>query len=180
MIRDFVSECEIMLQPLDVISVNLWHILISLLNLVILFLVVKKFLFKPVKELFARRQAELDLQYASAAEAEAKAKADEEQWAEKLQGAGEKADAIIEDATAIAKRRAETILADANERADGILRRAEEEAALERKKATDGIKREIVSVSTALCEKMLEREVSLEDHRALIDSLIESVGDGDA
>ena len=50
-----------MLQPLDVISVNLWHILISLLNLVILFLVVKKFLFKPVKELFARRQAELDL-----------------------------------------------------------------------------------------------------------------------
>ena len=35
------------MQSLEVISVNLWQILISLLNLLILFLLFKKFLFKP-------------------------------------------------------------------------------------------------------------------------------------
>ena len=47
------------MQSLDVISINIWHILISLCNLILLFLVVKKFLFKPVKNLLASRQAEL-------------------------------------------------------------------------------------------------------------------------
>ena len=53
------------------------------------------------------------------------------------------------------------------------------EAKLERKKATEGIKREIVDVSSAIAEKMLEREVNENDHRALIDSFIEKIGDGD-
>lgn len=167
-----------MIQPLDVISVNLWHILISLANLIILFLVVKRFLFKPVKELFARRQAELDDQYAAAAKAEEKANADKAAWEETLRGANEKADTIISDATAIAERRASEILSDATEKAEGIVKRAEEDAVLERKKATEGIKREIVEVSTALAEKMLEREVSPDDHRDLIDSFIDSIGDG--
>ena len=39
------------MQTLDVISVNLWQILASLLNLLILFLIVKHFLYKPVKTL---------------------------------------------------------------------------------------------------------------------------------
>ena len=35
-----------MVQSLDIISVNIWQILISLINLLILFLMLKKFLFK--------------------------------------------------------------------------------------------------------------------------------------
>ena len=54
---------------------------------------------------------------------------------------------------------------------------AETEADLERKKAADGIKREIVEVSGALTEKMLEREINTDDHRALIDSFIEEIGE---
>ena len=38
------------MQSLDVISVNIWHILISLANLAILFFVVKRFLFAPVSK----------------------------------------------------------------------------------------------------------------------------------
>ena len=43
------------MQTLDIISVNIWQIIISLSNLVILFLLVKKFLFKPVKSMIAKR-----------------------------------------------------------------------------------------------------------------------------
>ena len=43
---------------LSVIYVNMWDILCSLLNLLILILLFKKFLFKPVKEMIAKRQSE--------------------------------------------------------------------------------------------------------------------------
>ena len=78
---------EYAMQSLDVISINLWQILISLINLFLIFLVVKKFLFKPVKKIFATRQEELDQQYASAEEAERKALADKDAWEQKMKGA---------------------------------------------------------------------------------------------
>lgn len=166
------------MQSLDVISINLWHILISLLNLVILFLLVKKFLFKPVKKMFAERQEALDKQYAAADEAERQANANRENWEKKLLSAENEADSIIKNAADTAKFRAEQIVEDAKAKADGIVQRAEAEAVLTRKNAAESIKREIVDVSAAIAEKMLEREVSAEDHRSLIDSFIDEIGDG--
>ena len=37
-----------MVQSLDIISVNIWQILISLANLLIIYRILSKFLFKPV------------------------------------------------------------------------------------------------------------------------------------
>ena len=51
------------MQTLEVISVNIWLILISLINLYLLFLILKIFLFKPVKKVLDSRQAELDAQF---------------------------------------------------------------------------------------------------------------------
>lgn len=166
------------MQNLDVISVNLWQILISLVNLILLFLIVKKFLFKPVKKVLAERQAEIDGRYDSASEAQSKADESRKLWEEKLSGANAEADAIINKATEQAKFRGEAIVADAESKADGIIRTAQNEADLERRKAVDSIKREIVDVSGAIAEKMLEREINTDDHRALIDSFIENIGDG--
>ena len=165
------------MQTLDVISVNLWQILISLINLFLLFLILKKFLFKPVKKVLEQRQKELDEQYAAAENAELQANEDRKAWEEKLSAADAQADAILQSATDNAKYRGDKMIAEAKERADGIIRTAQNEAELERKKAADGIKREIVEVSGVLTEKMLEREINAEDHRVLIDSFIEKIGD---
>ena len=89
----------------------------------------------------------------------------------------EEADAILRNAQAAADRRGDAIVSEAKQKADGIVRRAEEDAALERRKAAEEIKKEIVDVSSALAEKMLEREIRSEDHRALIDSFINEVGE---
>ena len=166
------------MQTLDVISVNLWQILASLGNLCLLFWIIKRFLYKPVKNILAKRQSELDEQYATAAEAEAEAKASRTAWEEKLAGANAEADAILKKATETAAYRGEQIVAGAKEQADSIIRIAKTEAELEVKKAAEGVKREIVDLSGALTEKMLEREIKTEDHRALIDAFIEDIGDG--
>ena len=168
-----------MIQSLDVISVNLWQILISLANLLIIFLIVKKFLFKPVKNIMDKRQEEINKEYSEADILKQDAKKAKEEYEEQLKNAKDEADGILKDATENAGKRSEKIIEEAKEKADAIIKRAEQEAELERKKAEDGIKREIVGVSAALTEKMLEREINIDDHHALIDSFIEKIGDSD-
>lgn len=165
------------MQTLDVISVNLWQILISLLNLVLLFLIVKLFLYKPVKKIMAKRESELEERYTEAENSVKEAEESKTVWESKLAGANEEANSIIQSATELAKSRGEAIVSEARVKADGIIRVAQTEAELERVKAADGIKREIVEVSGAIAEKLLEREINADDHRGLIDSFIDSVGD---
>ncbi len=165
------------MQSLEVISVNLWQILISLLNLLILFLLFKMFLFGPVNKMLAKRQSEIDERYDAADEAKRMAEEDRLWWDEKIGTVKAESDEIIKKAQDSAKRQGETIVTKAKEQADGIIRQAETQAQLEIKKAEEGIKKEIVEVSTALAKKLLEREINAEDHRDLIDSFIEKIGD---
>ena len=51
------------MQPSEIISVNLWQIVVSLSNLVILFLIIKRFLYKPVKNVLKSRQDKLEEKY---------------------------------------------------------------------------------------------------------------------
>ena len=54
------------MQSLDIISVNLWNTLLSLANLVIIFLILKKFLFKPVQKVMTERQNQVEKIYSDA------------------------------------------------------------------------------------------------------------------
>lgn len=167
------------MQNLDVISVNLWQIIVSLCDLVIIFLILKKFLFKPVKKVLAKRQQEVEDLYKAADTAEHEAMEHKHEWETRMADAENEADRIIKDAADKAGRRSEKILADAKTDADGIVGRAKAEAELERKKNEAGMKQEIVGVSAALTEKLLGREINSDDHRDLIDSFIDGLGDGD-
>ena len=63
------------MQNLGIISVNLWQILISLANLTILFLLLKKFLYKPVTKMLEERRTQIDKDYSDAASAKQSAEA---------------------------------------------------------------------------------------------------------
>ncbi|MBE5743261.1 MAG: F0F1 ATP synthase subunit B [Clostridiales bacterium] len=171
-----VNFC-LLAQSLDVISVNFWHILISLANLILLFLLIKKFLYKPVKKMFETREKELSDKYAQADDAISKANADRLAWEEKLASAEEEANDIIKNATAVAKKRAEQIVSEADGQAEIILAEAQTEAKLELEKSRNNFKNEVVEVSTAVAEKMLNREVNKEDHDKLIDQFINELGE---
>ncbi len=165
------------MQSLEVISVNIWQILISLCNLLIMFLLLKKFLFKPVKKMLAERQAAIDEQYDAAAQDKERAAADRAEWEQKMTDAKQQVDDMIKTATAAAERRGDQIVAEAQEKAERIVRQAETQAELERRKAQDAVKQEIVDVSALLAEKMLQREIKAADHRTLIDSFIDGIED---
>ena len=167
------------MQNLDVISVNIWLIIISLCNLVILFLIIKKFLYKPVKKMLAERQNQLDKKYSDAEDAKLEAENDRREWGERISKVQDEADSIIENAQIQAKRMGDKLTDDAKRRADGLVRNAEEQAKLEKKKAEDSVKKEITDVSVLIAEKMIGREINENDHRNVIDEAIDEIGDGD-
>lgn len=165
------------MQSSEVISVNLWQIIISICNLIILFLILKKFLYKPVQNMLTQRQGIIDKDLKSAREADREANVKKQLYEEKLKGADAEAAEIISDAKKRAQRKSDKIISSAKEKADDIVSQARTDAELEVKKAQSEIKHEITEVSTLLSEKILEREINQDDHRKLINSFIESLGD---
>lgn len=166
------------MQSLEVFSLNLWQMLISLCNLVILFLILKKFLYKPVRKALEERKQAVEGVYADAQKALDTANANKTEYERELAGIRERADSMLASATADANKRSEAILSDARERADGMMRQAKNDISLERRKAESGIRSEIADVSTALTEKLLAREINSDDHRKLIDDFLAEMEDG--
>ena len=164
------------MQFLDVISVNIWAILASLANLLILAWIIKRFLFKPVKKVVDARRAAIDDDYAKADAARTEAEELKLNYEASMAAAQQTSDQIIAEATRTAEYRSNEIVAEAREKATEIRRQAEADAVLERKKAEDEMKHEIADVSAQLTGKLLEREIRAEDHRALIDSFLQEIG----
>ena len=160
---------------LELISVNIPHIIITIINLLILFLLIKKFLFKPVQGILDERKAEVDKIYADAHETQEAADKDKQLYEEKLENAEAQADAILESAAKKAEQNSDLVLAEATEKAGAMLRKAEADIAQERKKAVNEIKNEISDLSVSIAGKVIGRELNADDHRALIDGFIDDL-----
>ena len=160
---------------LELISLNIWHIVASLLNLLILTLILKHFLFKPVQKMLAERQGQVDRLYKDAEDSRAKAEEDKALYNEKLAGAVEEAEGIVRSAVQRADRQSDEILADANRRAADTVKRAEEEIEQSKKKAMDELKNEVADISVQIAESVVGRELNGDDHRELIDSFIDNL-----
>ena len=147
---------------LQIVSFNLWQVLISLANLTLLYLGLKKFLYKPVKAVLEGRKAAVAKYYADAEEARNSANAARDEYNAKLATAHSTADEIIHDATVLANRRGDKIVADAHQKAE----------------AFETIRRDIADVSAAMTEQLLKREMNEADHRNMIDEFLKGVGEG--
>lgn len=160
---------------LELISLNIWHIVATIGNLLILTWILKKFLWKPVTNMLEKRKNEVDEIYRKAEDAKRVAEQDRLEYRAKLDGAKEEADEIVRAATVRADKLSESIIDDAKSRADDTLRRAEAEIELEKKRAMNELKDEISSISMQIAENVVGREMNEDDHRELIDSFIDEL-----
>ena len=160
----------------ELLGVNPWTALMTLANTIALFLVAKKFLFGPVLKMIEDRQQEIDTLYSDAGQAKDSALAMEQEDKEKLSAAQATSDRMIREAVARAQGREEEIIRQASMEAAAIKERASADIAQEKKKAINEAKDEISGMAMAIAEKVVGRELSNEDHSALVDSFIEELG----
>ena len=166
-----------MLQNLDVISVNFWQILISLINLLILFLMLKKFLFKPVQNMMAARQAQVDQVYEDADKRLETATQMKQEYEERLSTARDEADALVKNATATAQKRGDQLLSEAQQQASRLKQKAEEEIEQQKKQMLNEVRQDISELAVDIASKVIEREIKQGDYDAFVDEFIRNVGD---
>ena len=162
-------------QYLELISLNVWHIVVTIANLFILVLILKKFLWKPVKKVVAERQNQVESIYKEATDSRDAAERDRLLYEEKLNNAQNEAEDIVRTATQKADRLSDEIVNEAKEKAVQTMKRAEEDIELEKKKAMNELKNEISGISVQIAESVVGREINEEDHRELIDSFTDSL-----
>ena len=159
------------------ISIAPWTIIFQILNLLLLMVLFKKYLFKPVTEILEKRQAEIEGHYQEAQQAETDAKAMKADYESKMAGARQEADSVIKTATESANAMSASIVEDARTQADQLKRRAQTEIDLERRRAFDEVKGELSGIALDIASQVIEREVNEKDHEAFINEFIKNVGE---
>ena len=149
-------------QSLDIISVNLWQILISLANL---------------QGVLNTRQHQVTEMYDAADQSRTDAESMKQEYEEKLAGARDEADKIVRNATQTAQRRGDQIVQEASSQASHLKQKAEEEIAQEKRRMLTDVRGEISDLAVSIASKVVEREIRKEDQDTFVDEFIRNVGD---
>ena len=159
------------------VGVNFWTMIFAWINILILYIVLRKLLFKPVKNMIDSRQREIDDMYSDAQSSLDSAKQMEAEYKEKLNDAKAESEEILRSAVRRAELREEEILKEANAKARRTLERADEQVELEKKRAINEVKNEVSDVALAIARAVIERDISEKDHNAIVDEFIDKMGD---
>ena len=159
------------------VGVNPFTMIFALINLLILYLFLKKLLFKPVKNMIDARQKEIDDMYSDAESSKTSAREMKAEYEKKLERAGEESEEILKNAVRRAQLREEEILKEANAKAARTLERASEQVELEKKRAINEVKDEVSDMAVSIAAAVIERDVNADEHKALIDDFIKRMGE---
>ena len=158
------------------VGVNPFTMIFAWINLLILYIFLKKLLFKPVKNMIDSRQKEIDDMYTDAESSKTAANELREEYEERLASANEESEEILKRAVRRAQLREEEILREADEKAARTLERAREQVELEKKHAINEVKNEVSEMAIGIAAAVIERDVKADEHEAMIDEFIKSMG----
>lgn len=161
----------------DLVTIIPWTLIAQICNLFIQLYLIKRFLFKPVREILEKRKAKADAEISDATKAKEEAEAMKAEYEQNMRDAREKANDILASAQKSATLRSEEILKEASEQAVAMKVKAEKDIEQEKRKAVNEIKDEIGTMAMEIAGKVIEREISEKDHTKLIDEFIENVGE---
>ena len=161
------------------IGVDVWTMIFTFCNLMIVFLIARKFLFGPIKKMIDSRQKEIDDLYEDAERSVEDGNRFKEEYEEKLKVAREESDAIMRETVRNARLKEESIIREAREEASLILKRADEQIEMERRQAVNDIKNDVSGMAVDIAGAVLGRDIKAEEHSELIDSFIDRFGESD-
>ena len=155
------------------LGVNLPLLVVFVINFIVLFVLLRLFLYKPVMKMLderAKRTKEaMDLAEATKKEYE-QAKGEVQKQIEKGRQEGQ---AIIAQALQTGERLREESRTEATKQAQVIIDRARSELEAERDKIVGDLRREFVDISIAAAEKVIRETLDREKHRKLIEETLQ-------
>jgi len=154
-----------------------WTLVFQIFNTIVLFLILKRLLFKPVTEFMEARKNSIAESLNEAEEKNAEVDRIKMEYEAKLNNAQEEGRQIIREATKRAEDRSSEIIKEAEGQAAKILDRAEMEIQREQKKAMNLMKDEMATLAVMAAGKMIKKTLDNEGHNQLIKEFIDEVGE---
>ena len=146
---------------------------IQLASTIILFIVIRFLLWKPITKILESRRDAIDKELNDAKEAKEQAvKLEEELLLEKKKAQAEIRD-LISNAEKEANLRRDEIINQAKEEAKKRLTNLQDELAIEKANMQQDIKKEIIDIAFAAAEKIVSKEVDKDKYLDVIDGILE-------
>ena len=147
---------------------NPMTMLVQLCSTLVLFLLMKKFLWKSVRNFLDVRADKMQSDLAESEQAKQDALTDRQKALEELQGASARGEKIVEAAVKQAKDEKESILLEAGKQADALRKKAQEQIESDRQQMYDGMSKEMVEVAMSAVEKLVgSKDTSDMDRKAI-------------
>ncbi|MDP9751701.1 F0F1 ATP synthase subunit B [Thermoanaerobacter pentosaceus] len=154
---------------------NIWTFIFTIINILVLYYILKRLLFKPVTQFLEDRENKIKSSLEEAEKEKQEAYNLKAKYEEILQNADNEKKAIIERAQKFAEERANKIIDDANKEAKAIIERAKEEASLEKVKAMHDLREELSQLVIDAASRVLEKKIPINDED-IIEEVIEEAG----
>ncbi|WWR15699.1 F0F1 ATP synthase subunit B [Lachnospiraceae bacterium JLR.KK008] len=150
---------------------------LSMIAVFTLFLIASHFLFQPVRDMLQKRREKIKDELDDAKQNQETAQSLKAEYEEKLRNVEKEAEEILSAARKKALANEAKIIAEAKEEAARIRQRAETEAELEKKKAADDVKKEMVSIASLMAGKVVAASIDATVQDGLIEETLKEIGD---
>ena len=153
------------------------NFLYTMINLIVLAFLLKKFLIKPVTDIMEKRRQLIEDGLKNAQNAQEDAMKMKEEYAQALGGAKEESTRIIGQAKKDAKAEYDRILDEADQAAGKLMKDARETIDLEKEKTLRDMQSEVAALAVSAAKKMVKQQYGADADQAAYDQFLKEAGD---
>ena len=157
-------------------SLNAYKFIIVAINLLVLYLFLKKFLFKPVTAFMEKRTATIKESLTNAETVKLEAHELKQKYEDQLRSAKVEVEKIMNDAVIRANKEHDAIVDAAELKAAGIIENANKEIERNKLSVLKDIKNQVSSLALAAASKVIEVNMDTAANRAIVDKFINEEG----
>lgn len=154
-----------------------WNIVFTIINILVLYWILRKFLLQPVRDIIEKRQGMIDSQMADAETKQSKATEMQKQYEQILGGAKQESAEILDQAKNRASKEYDSKLKEADKQAGIVLRQAQDTIEIERQKALQSLRSEISNLALLSAEKILREESTKELNQGIYHKFLAKAGE---
>ncbi len=153
------------------------ELILLLVNLFVLYLILRRFLFGPLTRIIERRQELVREQMDSAKATQAQAAQVLDDYEARLAAAGQEAREILQNAKTLGEREYQSTLAAAKAESQALLTLTATQLEREREEMLRGVRREVAALTILAAAKVSSGHISADLDAALVDAFLDEMGE---
>lgn len=155
----------------------LFDAVVLAISMLVMFTFLSYLLFEPVRNLLEKRRQRVLDEQETAKQERTDANAYKEEYEKKLKEVDKEAQEILSVARKKAMQNEAKIIAEAKEEAARIIERGNAEIELEKKRALDEMKQEMITIASMMAGKVVSASIDTSVQESLIEETLKEMGD---